>query len=616
MIRVKHLAVAAWILLSAMGIARGQNFFRIEDLRPGMKGTGKTVYEGTKPEEFQVEIIGVMRGLSAGADAVLARLSGGPLAQSGVFEGMSGSPVFIEGKLLGAVAFSFAFSKDAIAGITPIDQMIDAFEEGPLAPTQGQRIILKKSMLWSYGQPLLRSAGAGGRFLVAEDLQPQPLPESYGGRSLTPIATPLSLGGFSPATVRLFGPVFQNLGFSLLQGSGGVARQKTEIPRGGTEETGTPLEPGSNIVVPLIRGDLDASAGGTVTHIDGDKVYAFGHPLFNLGFSELPMHKGRALTVFPSLQSSFKITEALDAVGTLRQDRGSGIYGLLGQQARMIPLHVQMTTSRGIKRVLNYEIAHDRFLTPFLVNLALFETVVSSERGLGVSTVEVRGAIRIKGEEPVRIDNRFSSDSNSPAFAALSVALPINFLLASGFENLEFEDVSLEMKAVEDDRAALLNSLRISRSELSAGDTLNLTVVSERTNGETVEEEYPIRIPPDTAPGPLYLIVADGTTIMEMDAREQGDELIPRDLTQLIRFINNIRKNDRLYVRMFRRDAGAVVRGEGMPGLPPSILSIFNSERNTGSMRPIQTLPLMEYELPRLDYLATGSRILTLTIKP
>jgi hypothetical protein len=361
---------------------------------------------------------------------------------------------------------------------------------------------------------------------------------------------------------------------------------------------------------------MDASAGGTVTHIDGDKLYAFGHLLFNLGNTELPMHKGRAITVFPSLQSSFKILETTEPVGTIRQDRGSGIYGILGEKTTMIPMHVQMTTSRGIRKTLNYEVARDRFLTPFLVNLTVFNSIVSSERSLGVSTLAVKGKIRIKGEEPVEIDNRFSSDSNSPVFASLSVALPVNFLLASGYEKLEFERIDLEIAAVEDDRAALLDSLRLDRSEVKAGDAVNLDIVYRKTNGEVVQDTYPVRIPPDVTPGPISLLVADGTSVMARDSREQGEELIPRDLTQLIRLINNIRKNDRLYVRIFRNESGAVVRGEGLPGLPPSVLSILRSERNTGGMSPIQTFTFMEYELPASEYVVSGSKILNLTIKP
>ena len=611
MIRRFWLLLAASALLATSASAATTEFLTIDKIRPGMKGVGRTCYLGNKPEEFQVEILGVLRGIGPGADAVLARMSGGPLERTGVFEGMSGSPVYIDGKLVGAVAFSFPFAKEAIGGITPIRQMVDAFSEpAPGGPGGGARIILKKSGLWSYQLPMPDAGGTKHAIPITPfDTARMPALASLAGHALQPIATPLHLSGFSPTAIESFAPPFKALGMTLLQGTGASAKP-TGVP------DNTPLEPGANVVVPLVRGDMDASAAGTVTHIEGNNVYAFGHLLFNLGSTELPMHRGRAMTVFPSLQSSFKITETGEPIGTIRQDRNSGIYGILGERAKLIPMNVTMTTSRGAKKQLRYEIARDRFLTPFLVNLTVFNSIVSSDRALGVSTLQVKGKINIKGEQPVELENRFSSDSNSPVFASLSVALPIHFLLSSGFSNLELEGVDLDISALEDDRATVLDLLRLDRSELRAGESVTLDVSYKKNNGEVVQDSFPVKIPTDVRPGTLSMLVADGTSLMAMDAREQGDDFIPRDLTQLIRFMNNIRKNDRLYVRLYRREAGAVIKGEGLPGLPPSILSILRSERNTGGMIPIHTSTFMEYELPSSDYVVTGSKVLELEIKP
>jgi hypothetical protein len=606
----RHLIAAAIISLTAAVAARpATEFFRIEDLKPGMKGIGKTCYQGSRPDEFQVEIIGVMRGITPGGNAVLARFSGGPLAQTGVFEGMSGSPVFIDGKLLGAVAFSFPFPKEAVGGITPITQMVNAFKESG-EYSSSPKVILKKSMLWNYQLQPPKNLENQNLPVLPEDVRLQPALAALGGHSLVPIATPLSLAGFSPESLRLFAPQFKALGLTVLQGTG-----RTSLRAAGAAES-SPVEPGSNIVVPLIRGDLDASAGGTVTYIDGDKLYAFGHLLFDLGFTELPMHKGYSLTVFPSLQSSFKILETGEPIGTIRQDRGSGIYGILGEKARMVPLRIHMSTSRGVDKDLKFEVARDNFLTPLLVNLTVFNSIVSTERALGVQTLSVKGKIHIKGEQPVELENRFSAESNAPIFASMAVAMPVNFLLSSGYKNLDLESISLDINAQEDDRQAVLDSIRFDRTELRAGDAVELQILTKRPSGEILEDTYPVKIPSDVTPGPLSLLVADGTTLMTRDAREQGEELIPRDLTQLIKFINNIRKNDRLYIRLFRQEAGAVVRGEGLPALPPSILSILRSERNSGGITPIQTSAYMEYELPPSDYVVTGSQLINLVIKP
>ena len=186
--------------------------------------------------------------------------------------------------------------------------------------------------------------------------------------------------------------------------------------------------------MPLVRGDLDVSAGGTVTYVDGDRLYAFGHSMLQLGFTELPIHKGRAILVVPSLESSFKILEIGEQAGTIRQDRGVGIYGILGAKPRMVPLRVLLTTSRGTKKEFKYEVVNDPFLTPLLVNAAVYNTLTTFERAQGVVTLKVKGKIRVKNEPTVEIANGFSSDSEVLNAAALSIAVPVNYLMAAGYQ--------------------------------------------------------------------------------------------------------------------------------------------------------------------------------------
>jgi len=595
-------AFAALVLIFSCSISEAKtDFFRIEDLKPGMKGVGRTVFQGTRPEEFQVEILGVLHGINPGASAVLAKFSGDRIERTGIFEGMSGSPVYIDGKLLGAVAFSFTFAKEAIGGITPITQMVEAFEQVSESPT-APRVILKKSSLWNFKEPSSIPFPGDSRMQAAA---------STGRHALIPIATPLSVGGFHSETLNAFGPRFRAMGLSLLQGAAGSSPIAKSV-----QPDGTPIEAGSNLVVPLIRGDLDISAGGTVTYVDGNRLYAFGHSLLELGFTELPMYKGRAITVFPSLESSFKILETGEPVGAIRQDRGLGIYGIVGDKPRMVPLNVRLITSRGAKKEFKYELARDPFLTPLLVNLSIYNTIIASERAQGASTLRIKGKINVKGEQPVVLDNRFSSDDNAPNAASLSIAVPVNYLMAAGYKNLDLQNIEIDVSSQESDQTALLDSIRFGRTEVKAGESLDLELSWKKINGELMRESYPVKVPANASPGSLTMLVADGTAIMSLDEQEEGDELIPRDLTQLIKFINNLRKNDHLYVRFFRQAPGALVRGEGLPGLPPSILSILKSDRKVGAMNPIHTSTLMEYELPTSDYMITGAKVLKLTVKP
>lgn len=586
------------MLLSSPVLAK-QEFFKVEDLRPGMKGVGRTCFQGSKVEEFQVEILGVLHGINPGSNAVLAKFSGGALDKTGVFEGMSGSPVFIEGKLLGAVAFTYAFAKEAIGGITPITQMVEAFEQSAV-PVSASRPVANDNAVRRGFLDLRPSGGIESKGAASIS----------GGRALIPIATPLSLGGLAPETLTAFGPKFRMLGMSTLQGSGGSA------VAGAANDDDGPVEPGDNIVVPLVSGDLDISAGGTVTYVDGDRLYAFGHNMFDLGFTDLPMHRGRAVTVFPSMESSFKILETGALIGSIRQDRGAGIFGVLGETPRMVPLRIQLNTSRGRRKEYRYELARDPFLTPLLVNLTVYNTIVSSERAQGNVTLGIKGKINIKDEQSVELNNRFSSDAQALDAAALSIAVPVNYLMTAGYQNLDLQNIELEISAHERDQSALLDSIRFDRTEVKAGESLNLEISYKKINGEVLEDTYPVRIPANASPGALTMLVSDGATLMSMDDREEGENLIPRDLTQLIKYINNLRKNDHLYIRFFRQAPGALVKGEGLPGLPPSVLSILKSERKVGAVSPIATSTLMEYELPATDYMVSGAKTLQLEVKP
>jgi hypothetical protein len=589
-------------------------FFKIEDLQPGMKGIGKTCFQGAKPEEFQVEILGVLRGVNPGANAVLARFSGGLLDKTGIFEGMSGSPVFIDGKLLGAVAFSYPFAKEAIGGITPITQMIEAFNETSGSPSE-INIIANKNSLWNYRLPLQASAD---KFISspipAKDMPQQSLLASFNGHALMPIATPLSMGGFHSKTLNYFAPQFRAMGLSILQGIGGGT--PGAVSKASGESSGPSFEPGSNIVVSLVRGDLDVSAGGTVTYVDGNRLYAFGHNFMELGFTELPMQKAKAITVFPSLESSFKILEPGEVAGAIRQDRGMGVYGIIGEKPRMAPVQVRLSTSRGVKKTFKYEVVRDSLLTPVLVNLAVYNTLISSERAQGAITLRVKGTINVKGESAVEVDNRFSSDSDAPALAARSIAVPVSYLMSPGYSNLDLQDIDLEISSQEKDLSAVLDSVRLSHTEVKAGESIDVEISCNKANGEVIRETYPVKIPENASPGSLTLLVADGASLMSLDEQEEGENLIPRDLTQLIRFINSIRKNDHLYVRLFRQEPGAIVKGEGLPGLPPSILSILKSDRKAGAITSIRTSTLTESELAATDYIAVGAKALRLLVKP
>src|ERR1041385_3659703 len=398
MIRFTRFALVIAILIAtlssialAQSLPKAPEIFPLDDLRPGMKGTARTVFSGTDPEEFGVEILGVLPGFPGPRQsAIIARLTGANAERTGVFAGMSGSPVFIDGKIVGAIAFSFPFSKDPIAGITPIKQMIDLFNKGSenVKPKE-PRVVSFSQLAGTDWKPNLPKPAVGSVSLLAPVSAGSPLMPLL-GQQMTPIATPLVFSGISQESLTAFAPQLAASGLIPVSGAGGSAAISPL-----TEFNGNTFPPGSSISVQLVRGDYSLAAAGTVTLRDNDRIYAFGHPFLSLGASDMPMTEASVVTVISNMNNSFKLAVPGKMVGSISQDRASGIYGLLRQAPKMIPVKVSLHTSRDHTDTYSYEMVNDSFLTPLLLNITLFNTITSSERALGDSTISVKGEIRV-----------------------------------------------------------------------------------------------------------------------------------------------------------------------------------------------------------------------------
>jgi len=575
--------------------AQSLSFFPLEQVKPGLKGYGKTIFEGNQVERFDFEVLGVLKNVGPKQDMILARLTSEKIERTGVFAGMSGSPVYIEDKLVGAVAAAFPFSKEPIAGITPIQQMVDIFKERPAgnAPSTVKadpREWLKPVEMAQLLPPGL-AASAGGN------------PPS--SSSLRQIATPLNLSGFSPAVIAQFTPQLRALGLEPVSGIGGMAADPGDDGR---------LEPGSTVAVQLVRGDMDVSATGTVTHVSGNNIYAFGHPFLSIGYTDLPMSKASVITVIPTLMVSMKIAATTRSVGTIKQDRATGIMGIAGEKSRMIPVHLQLTTSRNEVKELNYEVVNDTFLTPFLMAFTVQNGIVSSERAIGGQTLQIKCSITVKDQPEILFENSVSDLASSTAFAAIAAASPVHFLLNSGFDNLVMEKINLEISAVEQTREALLEKVWQDKLEARPGEEVNVTVFLRKANGEITAEKYPVKIPEDIPPGPLKMMIGDGTSFEKNDADSEM-EFVPTSLQQLVRAINNLKKNDRLYIRLYRDQPGALIGGEALPDLPPSLLALYKSEKTSGDVKTINKVIYVEHELAATNFVLSGQKIIKVNVK-
>jgi hypothetical protein len=587
---------------------KGVTLFPLEDLRPGMKGTARTVFSGTETQEFGVEILGVIPGYPGPRQsAIIARLRGANVEKTGVFAGMSGSPVYIDGKIVGAIAFSFPFAKEPIAGITPIKQMIDLFNKGSENDSQKPkepRVVSFAQLASSDWKPSLPKAAVSSVSLLA--------PVSAGsallpllGQQMTPIATPLVFSGISQESLAMFAPQLVASGLLPVSGVGG----SSDITPLAPSDDNTFL-PGSSISVQLVRGDYSLAAAGTVTLRDGDRIYAFGHPFLSLGSSDMPMTETSVVTVIPNLSNSFKLSVPGRMVGSISQDRASGVFGMLGKAPKMIPVTINLHTSRDRKETYSYEVASDSFLTPLLLNITVFNTITSSERALGDSTLSLKGEIRVRGQETVQIDRRFSA-ANSAILAAGSIASPVASLLTSGFDDVQLDGVTLDISSTDTKYAGTLERIALDRTEVRRGEKIEVQAYVRTESGKQFVQRIPVQIPEDAALGQLLVFVGDGGALQEGSAAKA---FVPQDLGQLVRAINTVKKSDRLYVKLFRITPGAVIGTSELPNLPPSVVATLNSDRTSGGYTPTVLSPVYEKELPPAEFVISGQQMIAIDV--
>jgi hypothetical protein len=613
---LKIIRSAAVLVLFAAFLAAGltaqSRTFPVDELKAGMVATGRTVFEGDKLEEFKVHILGVLKNvIGPRRNLILARLEGGPLANTGVIAGMSGSPVYIDGRLVGAVSYSLGqFSKEPIAGITPIEEMIEAATfAGPRRPAtqvalqmpltpDGLRASLREAFSWM--QPFASSPN---------DVQVFGNGLNAGlnagiATMLRPIATPLTLGGFDTTFIDPVASAFRDQGFVPVMA--GAFRQ--DGPR-----SSAPLRPGDPVGVALMSGDLELGATGTVTEVDGPRVYAFGHPFYGLGPTQFPMTRAYVHTVLPSLISSMKIASTGEVIGTVQQDRFTTIAGTLGAGPALIPVKINLTSERGTRKTFTMAMVNDQLFTPLLAYLGIMNTLTAYERQNGAASYVVRGNATVKNHGSVAFEDLFTGDSASAGASAYVVG-PINFLLRNAFEDVELEGLTLDIDASEQPRSATIERVWVDGARTKPGTTVDLKVLLRTYRGDELTRTIPVAIPAN-ARGSVSVMVADGTRLAQFEARElQIQPLQTRGVPQMIRVLNSARKNNRLYVRLLGRDGGAVVKAESLPSLPPSVLAVMEGDRNGGNFRPLQSAMLGEWDVAT-PYAVIGSRTLTLPLE-
>jgi hypothetical protein len=322
------------------------------------------------------------------------------------------------------------------------------------------------------------------------------------------------------------------------------------------------------------------------------------------------MSESHVVTVIPNLNNSFKLAVPDAMVGSMTQDRATGVFGTLGQTPKMIPVRVNLETSRNQQETLNFEVAKDDFLTPLLLNIAVYNSLTANERGLGDSSVEMTGEIKLKNQQSIKLNRRFAG-AQAAQFASLSIALPVNVLLQSRFADVEISDVNLNFVSVDGSKTAVLERIALDRMEVKAGESFEVQAFIRTNTGKIFSQKIPVTIPIDTPTGALTITVGDGGSMQQTAASRQ---FVPKDLSELVRTLNEIKKGDRLYVQTSRETRGAIIGSNEMPNLPPSMLATLNNNRTAGGFKPTVLTVLTEQEIAPAEYIISGQQNLTLEV--
>jgi hypothetical protein len=562
----------------------------LDQIKIGMRGVAYTVFEGVKPEPMEVEVLGILRNMAGPkGDVILVRLHGKKPEYTGVVAGMSGSPVYIDGKLVGALAYRIGeFSKEPIGGVTPIASMleINELDQSYAGPDAGQTS--------ARTQAPTRTSGTG----QSSDVQSV---QTY----LKPIDTPLVFSGFSEETVKMFAPQFAQAGIIPVMGVGSSSDAKQPEP----------VEPGSSIGAVLVRGDMDIAATCTVTYIDPERLLACGHPLLNFGLVDMPMNKSHVLATLPSPSNAFKIATTTEPIGAFVQDRHTGILGRFGKEPKMIPVTLNFHGLAQPKS-FHFEVLNNAKLTP----VAMMATVFNAIQGMNDygedTTFRVAGGINVAGFPKLEINNMYAPlDGGNPTAAQIAAALGERFsrIFDNPYERPNISGVELNIDLIRERKWARLETARTDVTEARPGDEIVVETVLRPYRGDRIVRQVPIRIPTSTPKGTLRILVSDGDSL---DRMRRVPTMLGRklDLSSTIAAINKEHANHRLYVSLLEANPQAMVEDKVMPTLPLSVMNVMEGMRGTQDMIVVGESSVSESSTP-LDYVVSGAQVITVNVR-
>ncbi|MEA2338387.1 MAG: hypothetical protein QOE82_2394 [Thermoanaerobaculia bacterium] len=600
------ISVALATLVSAAASA-ATTTMPFSQVRKGMHGYGETVFDGTKLERFDVEITGVLQNIAPGQDLILAKVSGPVVDRAGVIAGMSGSPIYIDGKVIGALAYSWQFAKEAIAGITPIDEMLKIADvDGH--PAGGVLAAATPRMTGSEFLKAIVEHKTSEKFesMMSSMTGATPASAVAGAR---PIAVPLSMSSFAPDTLGRFGKYLDPMGFMPIP-SGASSTSAAD-----SKPTTKEFKAGDAIGAVLLRGDFNVAATGTVTYVDGDRVYAFGHPFLDMGEVAFPMAKSEIVGVLPSLASSFKFSNTGAVVGAFRQDRAVGIMGMMGEKADMIPVDLEVEGS-GPAQKYHVDVLRHSQLTPLILAMAADTVVASAQRAAGERTVMLESEIKLKGfSEPITLREGWAGAQARQAIPSY-IAVVAGYVMSNEFRTADIESVKIHLRHTDDLKIAkiLEASLEMpANGRVHAGDVVKVRAVLKPFRGDAFTDTFDVTIPDDQAAGTAYLLVGSGSVLNQVDFMLVPPD--PRSLDQVIAVLRRLRPSTELTLGLYEPTDGAVTAGVYLPNLPPTMRAIVSSDTSNGPQAPVRYHASQHLAHP-LGYIVDGVVKIDLDVKP
>ncbi|MBU1260666.1 MAG: hypothetical protein KKE31_04405 [Planctomycetes bacterium] len=570
-------------------------YITIDEIAPGMDAVCLTVYKGVEPEKFSLKVVDVVRNIRPGRNAILVMGTDERFIHTGPVAGCSGSPVYINGRLAGALAFGWMLSKDPLYGVTPIEEMLQAgtcnSESRPsaaCAASEGPVLDFSKpiDLKAAYDQTINfrnPSSSSTGRITI--------LP--------CPLATTLPQSSFSP-----FAGIFESAG--LLPVSAGGSGTFTQY-------TDTKMEPGGTIALPLVYGDIELSAIGTVTEVADGKVYAFGHSFLGQGPIDVPFATGYIHTVVASVLRSFKFGQSIDIKGALYADESAAIVGAIGKKAATIPMNITVERFNDEKtRTYNCQIISHRYYTPLLAGVCLSGTATMLGDIPADHTIQYKTNIGIEGYDSIHMEN-FSSSADLVECLADNIGA-ISLVMNNPYDRPQISSLDFEIKILPKTAVSRIWNFEVSDTTVKPGRTITakITLESYLASNKTYKTE--IKIPQNIPPGEYSLIASGAADYRQFSTALAPYRYEPENMPDLIKIINDIAntKRNNLYITLMLPADGITIEKSELPQLPLTKAMLLNNEK-----RSVPALPATEWRSQTIpvDSIVLDSRSFKITVK-